>query len=76
MNISEAIDALIPFAAKPPTEALEYLRAHWDEAAPVLLAEIEKRLEAPRGVDNNALFLYAIHLCAEMRCQGAFPSLQ
>lgn len=73
MNISEAIDALIPFAAKPPTEALEYLRAHWDEAAPVLLAEIEKRLEAPRGADNNALFLYAIHLCAEMRCQGAFP---
>jgi len=73
MNITEAIDALRPFTSKVPSEALDYVRAHRDEAEPLLLAEIGKKLEAPADEDDEALFLYAIHLCAEMRSAKAFP---
>ncbi len=70
---TEAIDALRPFTSKVPSEALDYVREHWDEAEPVLLAEIEAKLADPLADDDDALFLYAIHLCAEMRCAKAFP---
>ncbi len=73
LTIAEAIDALRPFASKVPTDALDYVRAHWDEAEPVFLAEIAKKLETPAEADDDALFLYAIHLCTEMRCAKAFP---
>jgi len=52
---------------------LDYVRAHWDAAEPVLLAEIGRKLETPVDEDDDALFLYAIHLWAEMRCAKAFP---
>jgi len=73
MNITEAIDALKPFTSEVPSDALDFVRAHWDEAEPILLAEIGKKLEVPAAEDDDALFLYAIHLCAEMRCAEAFP---
>ena len=73
MTTAEAIDALRPFTSKVPEEALEYVRAHWDDVEPILLEEIRKKLEAPAEEDDDALFLYAIHLCAEMCCVEAFP---
>lgn len=73
MNITEAIDALRPFTSKVPSESLDYLRAHWEEAEQILLAEIERNLIDPTSDNADALFLYAIHLCAEMRCAKAFP---
>ncbi|MBT3294652.1 MAG: DUF1186 domain-containing protein [Verrucomicrobia bacterium] len=73
MNITAAIDALRPFTSKVPSEALDSVREHWDEAEPVLLGAIEERLVRPLDDDKEALFLYAIHLCAEMRCARAFP---
>ncbi len=73
MNITEAIDALRPFTSKVPREALDYIRANWGEAEPVLLNEIDFKLQSPTAEDRDGLFLYAIHLCAEMRSRDAFP---
>lgn len=56
-----------------PGEALDWIRKNWGEAEPVLLAEVDSRLKDPGGKDPDARFLYAIHLCAEMRCPKAFP---
>jgi len=73
MNTREAIAALKPFISQVPGEALEWIRGHWSEVEPVLLKEIDERLKTPIATERNALFLYAIYLCAEMKCQDAFP---
>ena len=73
MTIPEAIDALRPFTYKAPHQALGTIRAHWEEAEPILVQEIGNRLAEPKAKDADALFLYAIHLCTEMRSTKAFP---
>ena len=73
MNVVEAMDALKPFTPRVPTEALDWIRANWSEAEPLLLEEIDQKLKAPTQKVRDARFLYAIHLCAEMRCEAAFP---
>ncbi len=73
MTLHEAIDALRPFTHKVPIHALKFIREHWEEAEPILLASIENRLADPTDEEHDALFLYAIHLCAEKRSADAFP---
>ncbi len=55
MNITEAIDALRPFTSKVPSEALNYVRAHWNEAEAILLAEMGKTLETLCNMQRTAL---------------------
>lgn len=72
MTLDQALAALKPLHPEVPTEALKVIRTHWDEAEPVLLAEIDRRIAQPLAEDNSALFLYALYLCAEMRSSEAF----
>jgi hypothetical protein len=71
MTLEEAIGQLTPFRKKVPGDALEFLRKHWSEAAPLLLAEMDRVLDDPWG-EESALLFYALYLCAEMRCEDAF----
>jgi uncharacterized protein YchJ len=72
MTIEEALNALKPYRSKMPTEALNFIRSNWDEAEPVLLAELDHCIATPLEDEHSALFLYALYLCAEMRCKDAF----
>jgi len=72
-TITDAIDALRPFSQKRQTRALQYIREHWEEAEPILIDAIAQKLTDPTTEDTEALFLYAIHLCAEMKSTRAFP---
>lgn len=73
MTIQEAVDALRPLSLSVPSEALAFIRAHWADAESRLLAVIDDRLAAPADEDDDGLFSYAIHLCAEMRSKDVFP---
>ncbi len=73
MNLADAIDALRPFTLKVPHDALDLIRTNWPEAEPILLKEIETKLEETTKESRDALFLYSIYLCAEMRSRDAFP---
>jgi tetratricopeptide (TPR) repeat protein len=72
MTIEEALDALIPYRSKIPTEALNLIRSNWDEAEPALLAEMDRCIDTPLEDEHSALLLYALYLCAEMQCEAAF----
>lgn len=72
MRIEEALDALKPYQPQPPTEALNFIRSHWDEAEPALLAELDRCIATPLEDEHSALFLYALYLCAEMRTEEVF----
>jgi hypothetical protein len=72
MELNEAIEKLKPFKQKIPVEALQVLRNNWDEAEPLLLAELDHCMEDPMRAEKSALFLYALYLCAEMRSEPAF----
>ncbi|MCF6179840.1 MAG: DUF1186 domain-containing protein [Geopsychrobacter sp.] len=72
MTNKQALDALKPYRSQLPTQALTYIRNNWDKAEPVLLAELDLRLADPLSEERSALFLYALYLCAEMRCAAAF----
>ena len=72
MTLEQALGQLKPFQPKVPADALEVIRNHWNDAEPVLLAEMDRRLERPVEESRSALFLYALYLCAEMRCEAAF----
>jgi tetratricopeptide (TPR) repeat protein len=72
MTTQEAVDALRPLASSVPSKAIACIRAHWPDAESCLLAVIDERLAAP-AADDDALFSYAIHLCAEMRSKAVFP---
>ncbi len=72
MTIEEALNALKPYRSKTPTEALDFIRSNWDEAEPVLLAELDRCIATPLEDEHTALFLYALFLCAEMQCKAAF----
>lgn len=49
-----------------------FIRNNWNEAEPVLLAEIDRCLADPVLAEPSALFFYSLYLCAEMRCKAAF----
>lgn len=53
MRCDEAIKALKPYTSKVPTEALDYIRSHWEEAEPVLLAEIERRMQEDLSIQER-----------------------
>ncbi len=72
MTIEEALDALKPYQPQIPTEALNFIRSHWDEAEPALLAEMDRCIATPLEDEHSALFLYALYLCAEMQSEAAF----
>lgn len=73
MTVNEAIDALRPFSPEVPDNALHCIRQQWQQAAPILLQEIARQVDDPEAEEADALFLYAIYLCAEMRHPEAFP---
>ena len=73
MDLTEALDALKPFDSTVPRDALAWLQAHWSEAEGPLLAAMDERRTHFSGADRDARFLYALFLCAEMRCPAAFP---
>ena len=73
MTITQAIDELRVFTSKVPSKAIDFIRSHWGEAEPIMLDAIEQRLKAPAEEECDALFIYSIHLCAEMRCSKVFP---
>ena len=73
MMITQAIAELRVFTSKMPSEAFDVIRTHWKEAEPILLEAIQQRLRDPTTEEEDALFLYAIYLCAEMRCSKVFP---
>lgn len=72
MTIETALDALKPHHSRIPTDALEFIRSNWNEAEPLLLAELDRRIVGPLKTEQSALFLYALFLCAELRCEAAF----
>jgi hypothetical protein len=72
MTINNAISELMPYSSRVPTNALDTIRSNWSEAEPILLAELDHRLADPLEEERSALFLYALYLCAEMRCEAAF----
>lgn len=72
MNMNDAIEQLRPFNPHIPTDALAVLREHWVAAEPLLLEELDRRIKNPLDEEESALFLYALYLCAEMRCEAAF----
>jgi len=72
VNVVEAMDALKLFTPRVPMEALNWIRTNWSEAEPLLLAVIDQKLKVPTQEVRDAQFLYAIHLCGEMRCEAAF----
>ncbi len=72
MTIETALDALRPYHSKVPMAALDFIRSHWNEAEPLLLAELDRRIADPLESEQSALFLYALFLCAELRCEAAF----
>ena len=71
--MQEAMEALKPFSSTVPRGALEWVKTHWDAAEPLLLAELDARLAAPMGGEEDARFSYALYLCADRRCPEAFP---
>jgi tetratricopeptide (TPR) repeat protein len=73
MTTQEAVDALRPLTSSVPSDAIDFIRDHWPDAEACLLAVIDERLTAPAADDDDGLFTYAIHLCAEMRSEDAFP---
>lgn len=72
MNIEEALNELRPYQRQLPQEALNFMRSHWHEAEAPLLTEIDRCIALPLEEEHSALFLYAIYLCAEMRCEAVF----
>lgn len=72
MTTEEALQALEPFTDKIPTAALDTIRATWPEAEPVLLEELDWRIEHPYAYDKSGRFLYALFLCGEMKSAAAF----
>jgi len=72
MKLNEAIELLKPFERQVPVEALQVLRDDWVGAEPLLLADLDRRIEDSMGAEESALFLYALYLCAEMRSESAF----
>ena len=72
MTLEQALGQLKPFQAKVPADALEIIRNNWNDAEPVLLAEMDQRIDQPLEESRSALFLYALYLCAEMQCEAAF----
>ena len=48
------------------------LRDNWSDAEPLLLAELDRRIEQPLEERDSALFFYAIFLCAEMSCDTVY----
>ncbi len=72
MTIEQALDALKPHRSQVPMQALNYIRSNWDKAEPALLAELDLCLADPLLEERSALFIYAVYLCAEMRCYAAF----
>lgn len=72
MTTKEALQALECFTNVIPGEALNHIRAGWPEAEPVLLEELDWRIEHPYAKDRSARFLYALFLCGEMKSQAAF----
>jgi len=73
MTTQEAIDFLRPFNPIVPQVALKYVRLNWVEAEPILLGSLDHQLTHPAEADDEALPLYALHLCAEMKTRAAFP---
>ena len=72
MTLEQALDKLKPFQSQVPIEALEVISHNWNDAEPVLLAELDRCIDQPLAEEHTALFLYALYLCAEMRCEAAF----
>jgi tetratricopeptide (TPR) repeat protein len=72
MSIQPALEKLKPFTCNVPAEALETVRKNWSEAEPLLLAELDWQIQNPLEEDRSALFLYALYLCAEMKCEATF----
>ena len=73
MNPTEAMEALKPYSRTPPREALEWIRANRNEVEGALLEELDERLKSPFEKARDARFSYALHLCAEMKIEAAFP---
>lgn len=72
MTTEEALDLLRPFNPEIPVDALDCIRDNWPEAEAALIAELDEKLEHPEEEDQDALFLYALYLCAEMKSAEAF----
>lgn len=72
MTIETALDALKPYHPQIPTGELEFIRNNWNEAEPHLLAELDRGIANPLKAEQSAFFLYALFLCAELRCEAAF----
>jgi len=72
MTTEHALKELEVFTSIIPTEALGTIRSTWPEAEPVLLEELDWRIEHPYAEDKSARFLYALFLCAELKSAAAF----
>ncbi len=72
MTIEKALDALTPYRSEIPTEALNLIRSNWTETEARLLSVLDRGIANPLEDGQSAQFLYALYLCAEMKCEAAF----
>ena len=56
MELEQALNALKPYQSEIPVEAFKVLCDNWSDAEPLLLAELDRRIEQPLKERDSALF--------------------
>jgi len=71
-ELETALSQLKSSKSDIPLVAIGFIRDHWSEAEPSLLAEMDRCIEQPLKNKDSALLFYALFLCAEMSSEAAF----
>lgn len=72
--MQEAIEAIKYRTGEFPKEALDVIRAHRDEAIPILRDSIRKVFDEPDSVaDDDNLYFLAMFLLGEFQDRKSFP---